>query len=111
MAMRKYVEGETSWFTSDFPDKRDSLGGKLASFILCRGEHLTILPLSYLGELAGNAGFESPQVCQPGIKTKHPQVFDQAVLATEDRAEDQPHTLVVEGLKAHASLAHNNFSE
>jgi predicted SAM-dependent methyltransferase len=48
-AMRKYLEGDSAWF-SDFPDYRRSIGGRLANFILCGGEHLSILTFSYLEE-------------------------------------------------------------
>jgi hypothetical protein len=45
-AIRKFQKNDAAWF-SDFPDKRRSIGGKFANFILCRGEHLTILTSSY----------------------------------------------------------------
>jgi len=70
-AMRKYVEGDVAWF-SDFPDKRGSLGGRLANFILCRGEHLAILTPSYLTELAGATGLVNLQICLPAKQTHYP---------------------------------------
>src|SRR5262245_22751512 len=55
-AAKKLQEGATDWF-SDFPDKRESLGGRYSNFILCRGEHLSILTFSWLQEIASVAGF------------------------------------------------------
>ena len=57
-AIRKFVEGDAAWFWN-FPDDRKSLGGKFANFVLCRGEHLTVLTFSYLDELLTDAGFSS----------------------------------------------------
>jgi predicted SAM-dependent methyltransferase len=61
-AIRKFQENDAAWF-SDFPDKRRSIGGKFANFILCRGEHLTILTSSYMTEIASDAGFQDIKFC------------------------------------------------
>jgi predicted SAM-dependent methyltransferase len=37
-AALKLLEADGSWF-SDFPDRRTSVGGRFANFLLCRGEH------------------------------------------------------------------------
>ncbi|MBS0210619.1 MAG: methyltransferase domain-containing protein [Planctomycetes bacterium] len=98
-AMRKFAEGDAGWF-GDFPDKHDSLGGKLANFIFCRGEHLTLLTFSYLQELATQAGFGALRLCQPIRETHFPQLIDSRVLALEhESTPDMPHTILVEGLK------------
>jgi len=96
-ACRKLVEGDAEWF-GDFPDKRDSIGGKFANFILCRGEHLTILTASYLDELARGAGFPQTWVQQPTATTRFPEHFDARVLTTEwESTPEAPHTLIIEG--------------
>jgi predicted SAM-dependent methyltransferase len=100
MAVRKFQEGDSAWF-SDFPDKRASLGGRLANFIFCRGEHLTILTFSWLEELAVSGGFRKLYRCQPVTETNFPNVFDSLVLGNESESTpDVPHTLIVEGQKA-----------
>src|SRR5207244_7364207 len=63
-AARKFIEEDYSWF-SDFPDSRKSIGGRFANYILCRGEHLTILTFSYLQEVLSEAGFVNIQRCRP----------------------------------------------
>ncbi|HWB00165.1 MAG TPA: methyltransferase domain-containing protein [Pirellulales bacterium] len=99
MAIRKYVEGDNRWF-DNFPDRRDSVGGRFANFILCRGEHLTILTPSYLEEIAGGAGFVDLHTCRPIVETRYPEQFDAAVLAKEhESTPEAPHTLIVEGRK------------
>ncbi|HEX4131796.1 MAG TPA: methyltransferase domain-containing protein [Pirellulales bacterium] len=99
MAMRKYVEGDSRWF-SNFPDRRESLGGRLTNFIFCRGEHLTILTHSYLEEIARRVGFPALRVCRPTVDTNFPELFDAQVLAHEhEDTLEAPHTLVVEGQK------------
>jgi predicted SAM-dependent methyltransferase len=98
-AMRKFIEGDAEWF-SNFPDKRESVGGRLANFILCRGEHLTILTPSYLKEIADAAGFQNVRTCQPTTQTYHPESIGEALLKTEKESRpDFPSTLVIEADK------------
>ncbi len=99
-AARKLIEGDGAWF-DDFPDKRASVGGRYANFILCRGEHLTILTPSYLREIAGNAGFTNISVRSPIDETGYPRMFDAAVMVTEfESTPEVPHTLIIEARKA-----------
>jgi SAM-dependent methyltransferase len=99
MAIRKYVEGDTLWF-SDFPVKRQSIGGRFESLVFCKGEHLTILTPSFLEELASNAGFVNLRIARPGEHTYYPETFDAAVLSLESESTpDAPHTLLMEGCK------------
>jgi hypothetical protein len=94
--MRMYLENNRPWF-SDFPDRRASIGGRFANFILCRGEHLSILTPSYLRELCEEAGFEQFRVCAPGTETGSPEIFDSSVLSLEQESSITcPHTLVIE---------------
>jgi SAM-dependent methyltransferase len=98
-AARKYVEGDISWFW-DFPDRRASLGGKFANFILCKGEHLTILTFSYLEELLTAEGFIGLKECRPIEQTFHPEIIDETVLKSErEDTPEVPHTLIVEAEK------------
>ena len=98
-AIKKFQEGDKEWF-GDFPDKRESLGGRFTNFIFCRGEHLTILTFSWLEELARDAGFERMYRCQPVKETNFPHLIDAQVLQREwESAPECPHTLVVEGQK------------
>lgn len=99
MAIRKYIEGDTSWF-SDFPDRHESIGGKLKNFILCRNEHLTILTPSYLYEIAEAAGFQRLQVCTPAVTTSFPEAIGTELLTQESwSSQAHPHTLLIEAYK------------
>jgi predicted SAM-dependent methyltransferase len=99
MAIDRYVAGDTAWF-SDFPDKRSSLGGRLANYILCRGEHLTILTESYLREIAEGVGFRDVVRREPTATTGAPDIFDAAVMAKEwESSPAHPHTLLIEARK------------
>jgi len=103
VAMKKFVEGDERWF-SDFPDARRSVGGRLANFILCRGEHLTILTRSYLEELLADAGFADVRTCAPGVETGSPELIGADVLTKEpEPTPDAPHTLIVEARKLGAA--------
>jgi predicted SAM-dependent methyltransferase len=119
-AARKLIEGDAAWF-SDFPVKRKSAGGRYANFLMCKGEHLTILTFSYLTELSTTAGFVDVRLCQPIAETFHPHLIDSTVLTREHESTPaMPHTIIVEAVKpgvsavsgsdAGSSLATNGFS-
>jgi len=98
-AIQKFVEKDSAWF-SDFPDKRESLGGRFENYIFCRGEHLTILTFSFLEELAHNAGFKNIRLCKPITETFSPEFIDNQVLSKEwESTPEYPHTLLIEAEK------------
>jgi predicted SAM-dependent methyltransferase len=95
-ACRKYIEGDASWF-SDYPDRRRSVGGRLANFALCHGEHLSLLSESYLTELAHDAGFIEIRRCLPCRETS---IVGPEILAIEHESDfDTPHSVIIEGRK------------
>lgn len=97
LAIRKFLEGDSSWF-SDFPEARRSLGGRLENFIFCRGEHLTILTFSFLEELLIDAGFVNIQRCIP-TESRLPRYFNECLSLEGDSDFSAPHTLIVEAEK------------
>jgi SAM-dependent methyltransferase len=98
-AARKLIEGDVSWF-SIYPDEHQSVGGRFANFILCRGVHLTVPTESYLREVVTAAGFVDFRGSRPGCETGFPQWIDPTVLAKDDQDfDDLPHTLLVEACK------------
>lgn len=102
-AAKKLVEGDINWFSSDFPDRRSSIGGRFANFLLCGGEHLTLLTESYIAEIAFAAGFVNVRRCLPTRETGYPDRFDAAVLGKEwENDLNTPHTLIVEAEKPRA---------
>ena len=102
-AARKLIEGDAAWF-SDFPVKRESVGGRYANYLMCKGEHLTILTLSYLTELANTAGFVDVRQCQPTVETFHSNLVDSTVFSHEHESTPaMPHTLIVEAVKPGAA--------
>ncbi|MBF0153440.1 MAG: methyltransferase domain-containing protein [Magnetococcales bacterium] len=99
MAMRQYIAGNHAWF-SDFPENRRSLGGRLANFLLCQGEHLAILTPGYLEELLIDVGFDAIRSAAPVTLTHHPDRFGPEVLDREhETTPEAPHTLVMEAVK------------
>lgn len=98
-AIRKFMENDKAWF-GDFPDKRESIGGRFENFVFCRQEHLTILTESFLREIAEQAGFTNIKVCKPIMETNFPEFIDQQVLSKEwESTFDAPHTLLIEAEK------------
>lgn len=100
-ACRKYVEKDTAWFF-DFPEQRDSIGGKFTNFIFCAGEHLTALDETYLTELAMNAGFVDINFCMPSKETELSEIgINSKVLSLEWELDfEYPHTLILEARKS-----------
>ena len=97
-AIRKFVDQDAAWFI-DFPDKRTSIGGRLETFIFCRGEHLTILTHSFLEELMARVGFVNITRCLPVRETRHPDRFGDCLKQEHESDFQVPHTLIVEGEK------------
>lgn len=98
-AIKKFVENDTSWF-SDFPDKRNTIGGRFENFIFCRQEHLTILTYSFLDELLSATGFVQLAKCIPSRETGFPDKITAEVLTKEAESDfETPHTLLVECYK------------
>jgi predicted SAM-dependent methyltransferase len=107
VAFERFLADDKEWF-SDFPDKRRSVGGRLANFILCRGEHLTILTSSYLKELIEEAGFSNINFKRPKTETAFPLIFDEQVLSSEwESTPDFPHTLLVEAIKPLSTISNS----
>lgn len=98
-AMKKYQEGDLSWF-GVFPDNRSSIGGRLDNFILCRNEHLHILTPSYLLELLGSAGFHVIKESRPVSHTNYPEYFQDCLPMEWESDTATPHTLVMEAVKS-----------
>jgi SAM-dependent methyltransferase len=98
-AIEKFSQNDVTWF-SDFPVKRSSIGGRLENFLLCKGEHLTILTRSFLVELLSGAGFSKCSACLPGRDTGAPRLFADVLPKEGDEHDvNYPHTLIVEGVK------------
>jgi predicted SAM-dependent methyltransferase len=97
-AIRKFVEEDVDWF-SDYPEKRQSIGGKFNNFLLCRNEHLAILTESYLRELMGAAGFRDIVSCMPTRETRRPDIFEPCLRHEFEDDFKTPHTILLEGTK------------
>jgi predicted SAM-dependent methyltransferase len=98
-AIRKFTANEFAWF-GDFPDRRESIGGRLENFLMCRGEHLTILTTSYLEEVLRGIGFGSVHVCLPARETNFREWFEPCLQLETESDFEVPHTLIVEAVKA-----------
>ena len=98
-AIRKFLEEDSDWF-GDFPEKRDSVGGKLDNFILCGNEHLSIITKSYMTELLSKIGFEDIEACLPTRETRFPDLFSQCLSIEWERDFEAPHVLLLEAVKS-----------
>jgi predicted SAM-dependent methyltransferase len=97
-AITAFMRNDAKWF-SDFPDRRQSIGGRLENFIFCRQEHLTILTESYLRELLNSVGLADVHRCLPMKETGFPQLFDDCLNIEHESDFEIPHTLILEAVK------------
>jgi len=97
-AVRKFIAEDTAWF-SDFPERRESIGGRLDNFLLCRNEHLVILTESYVREVMMAVGFRDIVSCLPTRESTRPEIFEPCLRTEFENDFDAPHTLVVEGTR------------
>jgi predicted SAM-dependent methyltransferase len=98
-SIRKFLENDLSWF-SDFPRNRKSIGGRFENYLMCNGEHLTIITFSFMKELADNAGFVNLKSCLPVRETFHPEHVGEAIFKMEFEDDwENPKTLVIEADK------------
>ena len=94
-AIKKFSEEDKAWF-GDWPDKYDSIGGRLVNFIFCRNEHLTMLTESFLREIAQRVGFTRADKLIPVKETRHPDLFSDCLAEEHERDFSVPHTLIME---------------
>jgi predicted SAM-dependent methyltransferase len=97
-AIRKFMENDRNWFV-DFPNRRESIGGRFENFIFCAREHLTILTYSYLEEVMSQVGFAQLRSCLPVRESGAPDVFRECLAKEAESDFDVPHTLVIEAIK------------
>ncbi len=98
-ACRNFLAENYGWFPN-FPDRHDSLGGQFVNFLLCRGEHLTILTRSYLIELLKAANFAEITFRSPVCDTGYPDLLHDALTGEWESTPESPHTLIVEAIKS-----------
>ena len=97
-AIRKFVEGDLNWF-GNFPDRRETIGGKFENFVFCRQEHLTILTASYLEEILTRIGFVQLRRRLPVRETGRPDLFGPCLALEYEDDFNVPHTLIIEAEK------------
>lgn len=97
-AIAKFAENDKRWFP-DFPDKRNSIGGRLDNFMFCRGEHLVIPTFSFLHELLNISGFADATRCKPVKETGYSELFGSCLLKEHENDFTMPHTLIIEAVK------------
>lgn len=97
-AIAKFVAGDAAWF-GDFPDRRESIGGRFENFVFCRQEHLTILTWSFLDELLSAAGFRDLQRRTPMQDTGYAELFRDCLAKEHEDDLMTPHTLVIEAVR------------
>jgi len=97
-AIAKFIEKDCTWF-GDFPDKRQSIGGRFENFVFCRQEHLTILTYTFLEEIMSKQGFINLHICKPVKETYYPEIFNDCLKKESESDFEIPHTLVIECTK------------
>ena len=99
-AFRNFLAQNSDWFDQYGDGTHGSLGGKLVNFLLCQGEHRTLLSRSYLAEILEAAGFAKIMFRAPISDTGYPNLLSDAIAAEWELTPAAPHTLMVEAVKA-----------
>jgi predicted SAM-dependent methyltransferase len=63
-AIEAYVRGDTAFF-DDWPDPRNSVGGRFNNYLLCRDQHRLMFDFGFLREFLMDAGFEPCREVSP----------------------------------------------
>ena len=94
-AIEAYVRGDAEFF-GDWPDARNSIGGRLNNYLLCRDQHRLMFDYDFLKEFLMAAGFEPCREVSPWES----KIFEVAELEEiqQGSSEDQ-RSLFVEAFK------------
>jgi SAM-dependent methyltransferase len=97
-AIAKFMAGDKNWF-GDFPDSRNSIGGRFENFVFCRGEHLSILTFSMLEEFMISIGYSDIRLCLPVRETHYSDLYSECLAKESESDFNMPHTLIIEARK------------
>jgi len=94
-AVEAYLSQDFEHF-SDFPDKRRSIGGRCANYLLCRDQHRLIFDFSFWNEILEDQGFG--QIAE--FKPHESAIFSKTELGGfEYEKPDRHHSVFVEAFK------------
>ena len=92
-AIAAYSEGRKDWFTSHFPRRYESIGGRFSNFVFCDGQHRLAFDFTYFEELLTAAGFA--RVLE--VSETHSKLYAENVMPYQPGdVPDLPHSLYVE---------------
>lgn len=90
-----YQRHDLDYF-SDFPDKRKSIGGRFANYLLCRDQHRLVFDFSFWQEILQDAGFTKIVEQSP----HRSQIFSEKdLIRFEYEKPDRHHSVFVEAFK------------
>ena len=95
-AVTAYVQRNAEWFTSDFPQHYESLGGKFVNFLFCDGQHRSAFDFGHFCEVLSAAGFSAVLESAEG---KSRLYGDHVPPYEPGDVPDLPHSLFVEAFK------------
>ena len=94
-AIEAYVRGDRSFF-GDWPDPRNSVGGRFNNYLLCRDQHRLMFDFGFLKEFLMHCGFEPCREVSPWES----RIFEVSELEEVQRGTSEDHrSLFVEGFK------------
>jgi len=94
-AIEAYVRGDMAFF-DDWPDLRNSIGGRFNNYLLCRDQHRLMFDFGFLKELLVGAGFES--CCE--VSFRESKIFEVCELKEIQKGASEDHrSLFVEAFK------------
>jgi predicted SAM-dependent methyltransferase len=94
-AVKAYLRNDAAHF-SDFPDKRESIGGRCINYLMCRDQHRLLFDFGFWEEILKGEGFEKITESRP----HHSSIFPASDLVRfEYEQPDRHHSVFVETFK------------
>jgi predicted SAM-dependent methyltransferase len=95
-AIAAYAQGRKDWFTSYFPRRYESIGGRFSNFVFCDGQHRLAFDFSYFEEVLTACGFSRVLEMSEG----HSQLYGDNVAPYQPGDDPElPHSLYVEAFR------------
>jgi len=95
-AILAYTQGRKDWFTSHFPRRYESIGGRFSNFVFCDGQHRLAFDFTYFEEVLMAAGFA--RVLE--VSETHSKLYPHNLMTYQPgEVLDLPHSLYIEAFR------------
>lgn len=94
-AILAYTQERKDWFTTHFPRRYESLGGRFSNFVFCDGQHRLAFDFTYFEEVLTAAGFS--RVLE--VSETQSELYGDRVMSYQPGDAELPHSLYIEAFR------------